>query len=311
MCSLFASFINCTICSSFSALTTTSGICENCFPPSSYAYDSIFSASVRTFFSPKIVPNSFRISGVTLLYSMSTSSFTAGCFAFREFLDQDRQDLEDVSDDPEVTHSEDPGVRVIVDGHDDLSRTHSCKVLDCTGDAKGNVEAGTHGLAGETHLMGVGDPAHVDRLPGSSYRAIEQVCKFMEQVEVLGILHPFATGDDHVRLLNGERGRFLFDELDELHLGDIEVIGVLLDDNLACSRCIESKRLFGSGAYGRHLRPVLRRLDGGHDIAADRRTRLNEEAALLFDVEHSAICGQPGLYPGSQDRHDRSAVRRC
>src|SRR5450759_3896475 len=147
MCSLFASFINCTICSSFSALTTTSGICENCFPPSSYAYDSIFSASVRTFFSPKIVPNSFRISGVTLLYSMSTSSFTASCCAFPEFLDQDRQDLEDVSYDPEVTHSEDPGVRVIVDGHDDLGGTHPCKVLDCPGDAKGNVEAVSY-----THL---------------------------------------------------------------------------------------------------------------------------------------------------------------
>src|SRR5450759_1959100 len=159
--------------------------------------------------------------------------------------------------------------------------------------------------------MGVGDPAHVDRLPGSSYRTVEQVCKFMEQVEVLGILHPFATGDDHIRLLDGERGRFLLDELDEFHLGDIELIGVLLDDNLACSRFIWRKGSSGSWTDGRHLRPMLRRLDSGHDIPADRWTRLNEETALLFDVEHSAICGQPGLYPGSQDGHDRSAIRRC
>src|SRR5450756_1331183 len=117
MCSLFASFINCTICSSFSALTTTSGICENCFPPSSYEYDSIFSASVRTFFSPKIVPNSPTVSGVTLLYSMSTSSFTIDCLAFPESLDKDRQDFKDVSYDPEITHLEDRGIRVIVDGY--------------------------------------------------------------------------------------------------------------------------------------------------------------------------------------------------
>src|SRR5450756_3015522 len=95
---------------------------------------------------------------------MSTSSFTTSCFAFPEFLDQDRQDLEDVSYDPKITYSEDPGVWIIVDGHDDVSRTHPCKVLDCPGDAKCNVQAGTHGLARETHLMRVGDPAHVHRL---------------------------------------------------------------------------------------------------------------------------------------------------
>src|SRR5450830_1077755 len=139
MCSVFASFINWAICSSFSALTTTSGICENCFPPSSYEYDSIFSASVRTFFSPKIVPNFPTVSGVTLLYSMSTSSFTTSCFAFPEFLDKDRQDFKDISYDPEITYSEDSSIWVIVDGHDNVRRTHSCEVLDCTGNSNGNV----------------------------------------------------------------------------------------------------------------------------------------------------------------------------
>src|SRR5450830_416047 len=204
MCSLFASFISCAICSSFSALTTTSGICAYSFPAESLANSSIFSISVRTFRSPKIFLNSPRVSGVTFLYSISTSSLlTTGCFAFPKFLNEDRQDLEDISYDPKITHSEDPGVWIIVDGHDDVGGTHSCKVLDCTRDANGNVEAGTHGLARETHLMRVGDPAHVDRLPGSSYRTIEQVCKFMEQVEVLGVLQPFAAGDDHIRFLDG------------------------------------------------------------------------------------------------------------
>src|SRR5450759_3028660 len=142
MCSLFASFINCTLCSSFSALTTTSGLCENCFPPSSYEYDSIFSASVRTCRSPKIFLNSPKVSGVTFLYSMSTSSFTTSCFvfpfttscfAFPEFLDQGRQDFKRVSHDAKIAHLEDWSIRVIVDGHANISRTHAGNVLDCTG----------------------------------------------------------------------------------------------------------------------------------------------------------------------------------
>src|SRR5450830_1073639 len=204
MCSLFASFISCAICSSFSALTTTSGICAYSFPAESLANSSIFSISVRTFRSPKIFLNSPRVSGVTFLYSISTSSLlTTGYFLFPEFLNKDGQDLQCVPHYAKIAHLKDWGIRVIVNGYHNVSGTHPGNVLDRTGNPSCNIQTWTHRFPRETHLMRVGDPAHVDRLPGGSYRAIEQVCKFMEQVEVLGVLQPFAAGDDHVRFLDG------------------------------------------------------------------------------------------------------------
>ena len=52
-------------------------------------------------------------------------------------------------------------------------------MLDGPGYAAGNIHLGTHGLAGLSHLMGVGNPAGVHCCAGRSQDASNQVGQFL------------------------------------------------------------------------------------------------------------------------------------
>src|SRR5664280_2326519 len=108
-------------------------MCAYSFPAESLANSSIFSISVQTFRSPKNFLNSPRASGVTLLYSISTSSLlTNGYILFPEFLNKYGQDLQCVPHYAKIAHLEDRGIRVIVDGYHNVSGTRPGNVLDRT-----------------------------------------------------------------------------------------------------------------------------------------------------------------------------------
>ena len=79
-----------------------------------------------------------------------------------DLLDQLGNDLVQIADDAVGGNVEDGGVLVLVDGDDVLGVLHTGNVLDGTGDAQRNVDAGMHGLTGLADLM-VGSSASPHR----------------------------------------------------------------------------------------------------------------------------------------------------
>ena len=78
-----------------------------------------------------------------------------------DLLDQFGNDLVQITDDAVGGNIEDGGVLVLVDGDDGLGVLHAGHVLDSTGDAQGNIDAGMHGLAGLADLMVGRQPARI------------------------------------------------------------------------------------------------------------------------------------------------------
>ena len=70
-----------------------------------------------------------------------------------DLLDEFGNDLVQIADDSVGGNVEDGGVLVLVDGDDVLGVLHTGNVLDGTGDAQGNVDAGMHGLTGLADLV--------------------------------------------------------------------------------------------------------------------------------------------------------------
>ena len=85
-----------------------------------------------------------------------------------DFLNQLGNDLVQIADNAVGGNVEDGGVLVLVDGDDVLGILHTGNVLDGTGDAQRNVDAGMHGLAGLTDLMVSGEPALIGDGTGST-----------------------------------------------------------------------------------------------------------------------------------------------
>ena len=83
-------------------------------------------------------------------------------------------DLEQVADDDQVGELGDRRVRVAVDRDDRLGGLHPDLVLDRAADPEREVERRLHDLAGLADLLGVRDPARVDRGPGRPDRAAER-----------------------------------------------------------------------------------------------------------------------------------------
>ena len=85
-----------------------------------------------------------------------------------DLLDELGNDLVQIADDAVGGNIEDGGVLVLVDGDDVLGILHTGNVLDGTGDAQCNVDAGMHGLAGLTDLMVGRQPALIGDGAGST-----------------------------------------------------------------------------------------------------------------------------------------------
>ena len=76
-------------------------------------------------------------------------------------LDQFRNCCEQVSFQTEVSHLEDGGFWILVDGHDDLRILHTGQVLDGAGDTANDIQLWRNDLAGLTDLQVVGSVARV------------------------------------------------------------------------------------------------------------------------------------------------------
>ena len=92
------------------------------------------------------------------------------CLGGLDLLDQFGNDLVQVANDAIGSNAEDGGILILVDGDDGLGILHAGNVLDGTGDAQSNIDAGMHGLAGLANLMVSRQPAFIGN--GTAYTAI-------------------------------------------------------------------------------------------------------------------------------------------
>ena len=115
-----------------------------------------------------------------------------------DLLDQLGNDLVQIADDAVGGNVEDGGVLVLVDGDDVLGVLHTGNVLDGTGDAQRNVDAGMHGLAGLADLMVSAQPALVGDGTGSTDNAAQSLSQLLGQLDaLLGVSGDAAAdGDD-------------------------------------------------------------------------------------------------------------------
>ena len=78
-----------------------------------------------------------------------------------EGFDHHRNDFEQVAADAVVGSFEDGGGLILVDRDDALGILHAGQVLDRAGNAEGNIDLGTDGLAGLSDLMVGREPAGI------------------------------------------------------------------------------------------------------------------------------------------------------
>ena len=132
----------------------------------------------------------------------------------------------DVADDAVVGDLEDGGFGVAVDGDDGLALVHAGEMLDCAGDADGDVELGLDGLAGLADLFGVGAPAGVDDGAGCADGCAELVGESFDVLgEAFGAADAAAAGDDDFGFGEGDAGAALGGFAGDLEAwsGEIEV----------------------------------------------------------------------------------------
>ena len=91
-----------------------------------------------------------------------------------EGFDHHRNDFEQVAADAVVGSFEDGGGLILVDRDDALGILHAGQVLDRAGNAEGNIDLGTDGLAGLSDLAGDLAPARVDTGAGTGDLAAKQ-----------------------------------------------------------------------------------------------------------------------------------------
>ena len=102
-----------------------------------------------------------------------------------DLLDQLGNDLVQIADDAVGGDVEDRGVLVLVDSDDVLGVLHTGNVLDGTGDAQGNVDAGMHGLAGLADLMVSRQPALIGDGAGSTDNTAQSLSQLLSQLDAL------------------------------------------------------------------------------------------------------------------------------
>ena len=77
------------------------------------------------------------------------------------------------------------GILILVDGDDGLGILHAGNVLDGTGDAQSNIDAGMHGLAGLADLMVSRQPAFIGNGTGSTDNAAQGTSQLFGQGNAL------------------------------------------------------------------------------------------------------------------------------
>ncbi len=100
-------------------------------------------------------------------------------FAFRHcffnFFREERDNLRRISDNAVIRDFKNRGGFILVHGDDDIGFLHAGKVLNCTGNAAGEVEVRADGLSGLADLNILLNPARVDAGSGRAHRAAERV----------------------------------------------------------------------------------------------------------------------------------------
>src|SRR5258706_7229309 len=132
-------------------------------------------------------------------------------------------DVEQVADHDEVGELGDRRVGVAIDGHDRAGRLHPDLVLDRAGDPEREIERGLDDLAGLADLLGVRDPARVDRGPGRADGATELGRELLDDLEPVRATDTTSAGDDDPSLLDrgGDAGGL--DPIDDLDEGQREL----------------------------------------------------------------------------------------
>src|SRR5206468_6861349 len=111
-------------------------------------------------------------------------------------------------------------------------------VLDRAGNAEREVELGLDDLARLADLLGVRDPARIDRRTGRAHRATEGVRDLANELEPLLAPDAAPAGNDDPGLLDRQcRGRFL-DPIDDLDHRQLELAIRLASLDLAGRACL-------------------------------------------------------------------------
>ena len=196
-------------------------------------------------------------------------------------------------------------------------------MLDGTGDAQCNVDAGMHGLAGLTDLMVGRQPALISDGAGSTDNTAQSLSQLLGQLDaLLGVSGDAAAhGDDNVG--TDQVNELLGALLDVEHLNMDVVRGQsgsdVLDDDLVSTGLVERLHLHDAGADGGHLRAEARADDGSHQVAAESGAGHLQVGVLLklgvvhinvgggaqevlvlldIDVQMGAVGGQTGVQTG-------------
>ena len=217
-------------------------------------------------------------------------------------------DLEEVPHDAQFGDAEYLRVRVAVDGDDVLRRLHAGQVLDRAGQAHGQVQARGHGLAREANLVRVAQPAAVHHVARGAQSGAAGVRQLPHQAEVLRPADAAPHGDHGVRILQAvglRRG----DESVAAYPAAQGARGWLPHDDVAFAPRLRRGRPCGPWPDGGHLRPVVGRLDGGEDVAADGGPRLEQEARARLNVQFGAVGGETGAELDGDIGHECPARR--
>src|SRR5690606_33798227 len=107
-----------------------------------------------------------------------------------------RHGFEQVSHQAVVSHLEDRGFFVLVDGDDDLGVLHTGQVLNGTGDADRDVQLRSDDLAGLTDLHVVRHEAGVDGGTRGADGGTQLVGQGVQVLEVVTVAHATAAGYD-------------------------------------------------------------------------------------------------------------------
>src|SRR5579862_4449639 len=132
-----------------------------------------------------------------------------------ELRDEGSTDLEQVADDEHVGELGDRRVGVAVDRDDRLRRLHPDLVLDRAGDAHRQVEARLHDLARLADLLGVRDPAGVDRGSRGPDGPAEKAGDLLDELEPLLAAGTAPARDDDPGIVDGHRRALRFEAIDD------------------------------------------------------------------------------------------------